>query len=622
MNPILLPIVLPLSAAALILLISEKTRHLKELLAIAASGAALIASVFIAGQALYGISLEFASKWAGYGIAFTLKADGLSSFLLLGTAFFSLLISIYSFSFQKKGSVKWFYFNLLVTQAFSAGAVLADNMAAMLFFWEGLLIFLYAFIALSQPGQASKNTAKKAFLINAVTDLCLLTGVCITGYIAGTFSMTSIAGNKLTLDGWAAIGYVLMLIGSLSKAGAIPFHTWIPDAATDSNAPFMALIPAAVDKLLGIYLLTRISVYLFALNGAAQLGLMALGAITLLVAVMMAFVQSDYKRLLSYHAVSQTGYMILGIGTLNPIGIAGGLFHMLNNAVYKSCLFMTAGSVERQTGCNDLSKLGGLAASMPVTALCFIVSAAAISGIAPLNGFFSKEMIYAGTLGTGYNVFFLAAELGSVLTLASFLKLGHSVFFGKRPEALKDTREAPFSALLPMVILAAACAALGFGARLPVDFLLEPSLQSLGLSHEEVLSGFHFNKLFWASIVVILVALVNHMFGLAAGKGAPSRASDHIHYAPGLKELYALAEQRVFDPYEQIMKRMPSAAGFLYGIDRFFDYLTDDLPSFTANAFSRASQRFHTGSYPLYMALTAAGFVIYILLTANYGGIQ
>jgi NADH-quinone oxidoreductase subunit L len=622
MNPILLPIVLPLSAAALILLISEKTRHLKELLAIAAAGAALIGSVFIAGQALYGTSLEFASRWAGYGIAFTLKADGLSSFLLLGTAFFSLMVSIYSFSFQKKGSAKWFYFNLLVTQAFSAGAVLADNLVAMLFFWEGLLIFLYAFIALSQPGQASKNTAKKAFLINAVTDLCLLTGVCITGYIAGTFSMTGIAANKLTLDGWAALGYILMLIGALSKAGAIPFHTWIPDAATDSNAPFMALIPAAVDKLLGIYLLTRISVYLFALNGAAQFGLMALGAITLLIAVMMAFVQSDYKRLLSYHAVSQTGYMILGIGTLNPIGIAGGLFHMLNNAVYKSCLFMTAGSVERQTGCNDLSKLGGLAGSMPVTALCFIVSAAAISGIAPLNGFFSKEMIYAGTLGTGYNVFFLAAELGSVLTLASFLKLGHSVFFGTRPEALKDTREAPFSALLPMVILAAVCAAFGFGARLPVDFLLEPSLQNLGLSHEEVLSGFHFNKLFWASIVVILVALVNHMFGLAAGKGAPSRASDHIHYAPGLKELYALAEQRVFDPYEQIMKRVPSAARFLHRIDRFFDYLTDDLPSFTANAFSGASQRFHTGSYPLYMALTAAGFVIYILFTANYGGIQ
>ena len=622
MNPILIPIILPLASALLVLLISEKTRYVKELLTIAVTGVCLISAVSIINQALFGTVMEFTSAWAGAGLVFTLKADKLSSFLLLGLSLFSFVIAIYSFSYERKGNAKWFYFNLLITAAFSAGAALADNLVAMLFFWEGLLIFLYAFIALSQSGQPSKKTAMKAFLINGVTDLCLLVGICITGYIAGTMSMTVISDNKLTLDGWAALGYVLMLIGALSKAGAIPFHTWIPDAATDSSAPFMAYVPAAVDKLLGIYLLTRISVYLFTLNGVAQLGLMTLGALTILIAVMMAFVQSDYKRLLSYHAVSQTGYMILGIGTLNPIGIAGGLFHMINHATYKSCLFMTAGSVERQTGSNDLSKLGGLFGVMPVTAVCFMIAAAAISGIAPLNGFFSKELVYAGTLNTGYTIFFIAAELGSVLTLASFLKLGHSVFFGKRPEALNGTREAPFSVLLPMIILAGICVAFGFGARLPINFLIEPSLQNLNLVHEEVLAGFHFNGLFWASIVVILIAVINHMFGLASAAGVASKSSDHIHYAPGLKELYAMAEQRVFDPYEQLMKRMPSAANVLYRIDRFFDYLTDDLPSFAANAFSKTSQRFHTGSYPLYMALTIAGFAVYILLTATYGGIK
>jgi NADH:ubiquinone oxidoreductase subunit 5 (subunit L)/multisubunit Na+/H+ antiporter MnhA subunit len=283
---------------------------------------------------------------------------------------------------------------------------------------------------------------------------------------------------------------------------------------------------------------------------------------------------------------------------------------------------MTAGSVERQTGSNDLSKLGGLFGAMPVTALCFIISAAAISGIAPLNGFFSKELIYAGTLKTGYTIFFLAAELGSVLTLASFLKLGHSVFFGKRPEALKTTREAPFSALLPMLILAGVCVAFGLGARIPLESLIEPSLQNLGLMYEEVLPGFHFNGLFWISIVVILVAVVNHMLGLSAAAGVASRSSDHIHYAPGLKEIYAMAERRAFDPYEQLMKHLPSFARLLYKADRFFDYLIDDLPSFAANAFSRTSQRFHTGSYPLYMALTIAGVAVYVLFTATYGGIK
>ena len=622
MNPILIPIILPLASALLILLISEKTRYIKELLTIAVTGICLLSAVSIIASALFGVSMEFASAWAGSGIVFTLKADKLSSFLLLGLSLFSFVIAIYSFSYKQKGNARWFYFNLLITASFSAGAALADNLVAMLFFWEGLLIFLYSFIALSQSGQNAKKTAMKAFLINGVTDLCLLTGICITGYIAGTMSMAGISLNKLTLDGWAALGYVLMLIGALSKAGAIPFHTWIPDAALDSSAPFMAYVPAAVDKLLGIYFLTRISVYLFTLNGFAQLGLMTLGALTILIAVMMAFVQNDYKRLLSYHAVSQTGYMILGIGTLNPIGIAGGLFHMINHATYKSCLFMTAGSVERQTGSNDLSKLGGLFGVMPVTAVCFMIAAAAISGIAPLNGFFSKELVYAGTLNTGYTVFFIAAELGSVLTLASFLKLGHSVFFGKRPEALNSTREAPFSALLPMLILAGICVAFGFGAKLPAQFLIDPSLQNLGLVHTEAIAGFHFNGLFWASIVVILIALINHMFGLAAASGVASKSSDHIHYAPVLKEIYSMAEQRVFDPYEQLMRRLPSLANILYKVDRFFDYLTDDLPSFTANAFSRTSQRFHTGSYPLYMALTIAGIAVYIIFTANYGGIK
>ncbi len=413
MNPILIPIVLPLVTAFLVLLIAEKTRWMKETLAVAVSAVSLLGAFLLLTTALFGRPLTLEALWVGHGIAFTLKADKLSSAVLLAITLFSFLTAVYSFSFEKKGPAKWFYFNLLITQAFAAGAVLSDNLVALLFFWEGLLVMLYSFIALSKPDQAAKKTAMKAFLINAATDLCLLVGVTITAYIAGTFSMTEISANKLTLTGWAAAGYILMLVGAVSKSGALPFHTWIPDAATDSSAPFMAYIPASLDKLLGIYFLARISVYLFTLNGAMQVALMTLGALTLIIAVMMAFVQTDYKRLLSYHAVSQAGYMILGIGTLNPIGIAGGLYHMLNNAVYKSCLFMTAGSVEQRTGTNDLHKLGGLFSLMPVTALCFLISAAAISGIAPFNGFFSKEMIYEGTLHTGYTVFFIIAEIGS-----------------------------------------------------------------------------------------------------------------------------------------------------------------------------------------------------------------
>jgi NADH-quinone oxidoreductase subunit L len=349
---------------------------------------------------------------------------------------------------------------------------------------------------------------------------------------------------------------------------------------------------------------------------------MTLGAFTILAAVMMAFVQKDYKRLLSYHAVSQTGYMILGIGTLNPIGIAGGLFHMINHATYKSCLFMTAGSVERRTGTNDLSKLGGLFRLMPLTGIFFLIAAAAISGIAPFNGFFSKELVYRGALDSGHPLFFWAAELGSFLTLASFLKLGHSVYFGKLPENLKNTKEAPFSMLLPMAALAAICVLFGFGAHLPLERFIGPALDSIGVRHG-ALAGFEAGKLYFLSVIVILAAVINHMLGLAAGGGKASKASDHIHYAPVLKEAYAMAENRVFDIYELGMdKVVPVVAKAMFSVDRFFDWVIDTAPSSTAGFFSEASERFHNGSYPLYLALTLAGALVYILLAALNGGLK
>lgn len=616
MNLILIPIVLPIVSALALLLISERTRYLKELLAAGVSVVTLLAAVN-----LFLLQPQsFDCHWLG-AMNFTLRTDSLSAFVMLAVSLFSAAVAVYSFSFQNKGPSKWFFFSLLMTQGFSSGAVLADNLVAMLFFWEGLLVFLYVFIALSQDTHAAKRAAMKAFLINAVTDLCLLAGITITGYIAGTMSMSEIASNKLTLDyGWSIFAYVLLMIGAVSKAGAFPFHTWMPDAATDSSAPFMAFIPSSIDKLLGVYFLARASIYLFTLNGAMQLVLMTLGALTIIIAMMMAVVQTDYRRLLTYSTVGQTGYMILGIGTLNPIGIAGGLFHMINHATYKSALFMTSGAVERQAGTSDMSKLGGLFRAMPVTGLCFLVAAAAISGIAPLNGFFSKELIFRGTLSTGYTIFFIIAEIGSFLTLASLLKLGHAVFFGPRPENLKETRESPFSMLLPMLALAGICLAFGFGGRLPMETFISPALQALGLPSGE-LWGFHPDKLFFISVIVILAAVINHMLGLSAAGGKAADAANHIRFAPGLKGIYDMAERKTFDIYEQAMERVvPAVSRLLFRADRALDWALDTMPSGVAGFLGGASRRFHNGSYPLYLALTLCGAVAYLIILAGQNG--
>lgn len=616
---ILIPLLLPLASSVLILLISNRTKYLKEALSVLVTMTSLLASIFALKAVLAISEINYSITWLGVNIPIDFRVDKLSAFLLFAVSLFSFVISIYSIELENKGNPKVFYFILLLTQTASAGAVMSNNLISMFFFWESIVIFLYVFVYISTGNDYEiRKTALKTFLINGIADIAMMIGILMVGYIASTYSMSEISHSRIDMTALSTIAYILLLIGALTKAGAFPFHTWIPDAALNSNAPFMAYIPAAIDKLLGIYFLARISVYLYNLNTAMQIVLMTVGAVTIIVAVMMAFVQTDYKRLLSYHAVSQTGYMILGIGTLNPIGIAGGLFHMINHATYKSCLFMTAGSVEKQTGLQDITKLGGLVKRMPVTAVCFVIAALAISGIAPLNGYFSKELVYKGALFGGYTWFFIAAEVGSVLTLASFLKLGHSVFFGKLPEHLKEVKEAPLTVLIPMIILAAVCILFGFGAHFPISNLIEPSIESLGYISSMELAGFHFDTLFIVSLIVILVALVNHMIGYKL-TNKPSKASDHIHYAPVLKELYIMAEKGYFDLYELFKKFFAWLARITFKTDRFFDKLIDTYPTAVFNWISRQISLIHNGEYNVYMFYIFAFIVVYIIYI---GGIK
>jgi len=350
----------------------------------------------------------------------------------------------------------------------------------------------------------------------------MMLGIALTYHLAGTFAISKIS-LPMTLGG--SIAFVLLMIGAISKAGSMPFHSWIPDAAIDAPLPFMAFLPASLEKLLGIYLLARISLDMFQFTAGSWVSMlmMIVGAATILLAVMMALVQKDFKRLLSYHAISQVGYMILGIGTALPVGIVGGLFHMINHAMYKSCLFLTGGSVEKQAGTTDLKKLGGIGKYMPVTFICFIVAAAAISGVPPFNGFFSKELVYDGALERHW-IFYAAALLGSFLTAASFLKLGHAAFLGKESEENKNVKEAPWQMLVPMITIASFCILFGVYNALPLNKLIQPILGLRLEGHN--FAGFHVKTLLLAGTLISLtLALLNHMFGVkksGSGLGRPT----------------------------------------------------------------------------------------------------
>lgn len=601
---ILLPLIVPLIAAVAVLCLPKRYRFSKELITIYAAALNLLVAFFI-----FNKIFSYAAPWLGFGLEFRLRLDHFSAFAVLATAAFGFLVSLYSVVFMReKPYLNQFYSYLLLTIAFVNGAVLSDNLVLMLFFWEGLLLTLFGMIAIGNKN--AFKTATKAFIIVGIADLCLMAGIALTGHLAHTLTISKI---NLPIDPLGGVAFVLLMIGAICKSGSMPFHSWIPDAAVDAPLPFMSLLPAAIEKIVGIYFVARFSLEMFKLTPSSWVStmLMTIGALTIVLAVAMALIQKDYKRLLSYHAISQVGYMILGIGTAVPVGIVGGLFHMINNAMYKSCLFMTGGAVEKQAGTTNLEKLGGLGRKMPVTFICFIIAALSISGVPPFNGFFSKELVYDGALERGL-IFYLAAIIGSFLTAASFLKLGHSAFLGPLSEENKNVKETSFLMLVPMILIAGGCILFGVRNSIPLRVFIQPILGSHRLEGHDF-TGMPGNiKLIVITVVVLVAAFLNHLFGVKS-KGSGLKAADHIRYAPVLSDVYNKAEKRFFDPYEIGLKAVGLIAGISWAIDRGIDWVYDRLIVSVTEFFTAQIKKVHNGNYSTYLAWSLVGMVFVVL---------
>jgi NADH-quinone oxidoreductase subunit L len=606
---LLLPIVLPAALAVVLLLIPRGVRLLREVLSVA--GAAVLAYVAFA---LFNVkNLEFSVPWLGLGIDFELRLYQFSAFILLALAGFLVLITLYSTSKMKDAPrAREFYAYVFLTAAFANGAALANNFVPLLFFWEGLLVTLYGLITIGGK-PTSGRTAVKALLISGFCDFSMIMGIGIVWSLAGTLTMSKIS---LEPTGLAAVAFILMMIGAVGKAGAMPFHTWIPDAALDAPVTFMAFLPAAFEKLLGIYLLARISLDFFKVKPGSGLSIlmMTVGAVTIVLAVLAALVQKDFKKLLSFHAVSQVGYMVLGVGTGIPIGIAGGVFHMINHAMYKCGLFLSAGSVEHRTGTTELRKLGGLRREMPLTAFGFTVCALAISGVWPLNGFVSKEMVFHGAVETGYIVFAVAAWVGAIFTFASFLKAGHSVFFGERTTEVASVKESPAPVVLPVLVLAGLCILFGVYNKLPLTLFIQPILSGHVEGGEPVDFTAHAlslgNPIALISIACLVLAFLLHAYGFRKSGRKPYLASEPVHNLPVIHKLYDLSEARVFDFYEQGVKFLQGLSLVLFkGIDRPIDFVFEKAVTFAGGKFTGILKKAHNGHYANYLAWCLAGLI-------------
>jgi formate hydrogenlyase subunit 3/multisubunit Na+/H+ antiporter MnhD subunit len=449
---------------------------------------------------------------------------------------------------------------------------------------------------------------KKTLILIGASDSIMIIGIAIIWRITGTLNISSL--SIPTVNTIQVIAFLALLIGSFTKAGAFPFHTWVPDYAKNASASSTAYLPASLDKLLGIYFLARITTKIFILNEWLTFLLLLIGAITIIVAVMMALVQHNYKRLLGYHAVSQVGYMIIGFGLGSMIGVAAGLFHLINNAIYKSGLFLSAGCVEYRTGKEEIDDLGGLSKTMPVTFIASLVFALSISGVPPFNGFASKWMIYQGIIDFGngaaianklWVVWLGLAVLGSALTLASFVKFIGGIFLGRRRTEFESVREVPPLMYLPMVVLALLCVVFGVAAtNLIVPKLFMP-----------VSGKFQFTG-FWDSTFVSFLVIISFVLGIL------------IYLASGIKK-FRIDDSFIGGEKTQDQSSYPapeyyktiSEFGFFSWMykkaeEKWFDIydLAKQFVLWVSHQFSEA----HTGVLPGYILWVFAGLIIMLLI--------
>jgi formate hydrogenlyase subunit 3/multisubunit Na+/H+ antiporter MnhD subunit len=507
-------------------------------------------------------------KSSPYYITEVFLIDPLSIFISLFISLFTLLVLIYSFSyFENFENSNRYYGYILWTLSSSVGAVFSNNLILFSVFWGILAITLYLLLNIS--GEENAYSAKKTMIIVGGSDSFLIFGICGLIYLTGKYSITDM---KIFMSSGLEIAIFFSLIcASFAKAGCMPLHTWIPEIAENTPSPILSYLPASLDKLLGIYLFSRILLNMFEYSSDLHSGLWfvlrLIGSLTIVCAVLMAIVQHNMKKLLSYHAVSQVGYMVLGLATTNPAGIIGGLFHMLNNAIYKSLLFLGTGNVEKKVGEVELENLGGLSRFMPITFLTFLIGSLSISGVPPFNGFFSKYLIYQGLFegaksgDFSWTIWIICAMIGSALTLASFLKIVHSVFLGHPKEYKKEIKEVSFSMLLPVFLLSLLCIIFGFGFLFPVklfenstgifieknyDYLL-PTLTLILIS---LIFGFIIFLIFIPKKRRIVSTFVGGEKRIEEMKMSGTEFYKTIEKQAFFSKMYSGAKKKIFDLYE------------------------------------------------------------------------
>lgn len=450
---------------------------------------ALIKPVMLDGEIL----TYWLGNWAptdGWAFGICLEVDALSLFFALIVTVAVFVSGVYSFTYMNHDDSLVNYYTLFLMLSGSVlGLVLSGDLFNIFVMIEIMTFTAVALTAFRTNYEGALEGAFKYLVVGSLGSTCVLIGIAMVYSQLHTLNLAQLCA-LIPQNGANPVlvaAFAFLFIGFGTKAFLFPFHPLAADAHAVAPASISLMISGVLTKC-GVYGIIRL-VYCLYQNWDqpfVQYLVTGFGAVSMFICVTMAFNQHNFKRLLAFHSISQVGYVITVVGLGSILGVSSGLYHAMNHTIFKGLLFLTAGAVQHQTGSLDLDRLGGLSKRMPRTTILFLIGAASISGLPPFNGFASKWMMYQAAFQQGVstgNFFFIIvcviALITSVLTLASFIKVSQSVFFGQLPEEYKNVQEVPVAMRVPMWILAGLCVITGVFPSLVEKFLLLPATNAV-----------------------------------------------------------------------------------------------------------------------------------------------
>ncbi len=481
-------ILAPIAGAVIcgILAITGRSQKVAPAISVAATAVSAIAAFAPQNLASGETASSAGITWLTIGqfqITLGVHLDHLALLMVCVVCSVSLLVQIYSIGYMagETGFARYFAFLSLFTGSM-LGLVAADNLFQLYVCWELVGICSYLLVGFWWQKPSAANAAKKAFIVTRFGDVGFLLGVLLLATAAGSFQFTdaesamrSIAAGQAS-QAFSALfsnGTLLWLIpillfcGAVGKSAQFPLHVWLPDAM-EGPTPVSALIHAATMVAAGVYMVARL-MPIFEGSAIAMNTVLLIGAITALIAATIALVQNDIKKVMAYSTVSQLGYMMMGLGAG---GMAAGMFHLTTHAMFKALLFLCAGSVihalHHSADPNDLRQMGGLKKKMPYTAWTCGIAVAALAGLPPLSGFWSKDAILGALVDHAQQNPAAAIGLAIALLVAALtgfysVRMWMMSFSGEpRSDAASHAKESPWVMTGPLVVLAIPSVALGW----------------------------------------------------------------------------------------------------------------------------------------------------------------